>query len=359
MKKLSKFIASMFMIALVVISGVMFAGCGEKDFDKDKIKIGQTTFTYDGSFHVFEVTYEDEKDVQVTYSLDGETFVQKKDVELKDVGKYTVYFKLSQNGYKDYKDSKEVVIKGFTITNGSAVTNYATFLEALNGVEENGTLKMYDDVILSQPIVASKTFTLDGQGKHGIIASETFTEGNVLEVEKSNITVTLKDVEIDANQKARVAYVGAGKLVIDGAVLKNGYREDTWAYGVYVTRSASFEMIKGSIIGHQKSEDADYTTKYSADLWIGANATGIISGGELGNMFINANSYSKTNPGKFTVKGGKLYNVYVEYGDGYGAKLEFQGGQIEKLRVSTTESNGSFVEKTATTGTTYVGGVTE
>ena len=94
MKKFSKIIASVFMLAVVVISGAMLVGCGEKDFDKDKIKIGQTSFTYDGSSHVFEVTYEDDKDVQVTYSLDGETFVQKKDVDLKEVGTYTVYFKL-------------------------------------------------------------------------------------------------------------------------------------------------------------------------------------------------------------------------------------------------------------------------
>ena len=35
MKKLSKIIASVFMLAVVVISGAMLVGCGEKDFDKD------------------------------------------------------------------------------------------------------------------------------------------------------------------------------------------------------------------------------------------------------------------------------------------------------------------------------------
>ena len=359
MKKFSKIITSVFMLAVVVISGAMLVGCGEKDFDKDKIKIGQTSFTYDGSSHVFEVTYEDDKDVQVTYSLDGETFVQKKDVDLKEVGTYTVYFKLSQKGYKDYQDSKEVEIKGFTVANGSAVTSYATFTEAFNNVQKDGIIKMNEDIVVSQPLVANKTFVLDGQGKYKVKASQTFSGGNILEMETSNTTVTLKDVEIDALKKARVAYVAAGKLVINGAVLKNGYRADTWAYGVYVTKSAEFEMISGSIKGHQRKTDTDYTNKYSADLWIGANATGTINGGEVDNMFINANSYSQTNPGKFTVKGGKLNNAYVEYGDNYGAKLEFKGGEIVKLRISTTESNGSFVEKTAVVGTTYVGGVTE
>ena len=36
MKKFSKIITSVFMLAVVVISGAMLVGCGEKDFDKDR-----------------------------------------------------------------------------------------------------------------------------------------------------------------------------------------------------------------------------------------------------------------------------------------------------------------------------------
>ena len=82
MKKLSKIIASVFMLAVVVISGAMLVGCGEKDFDKDKIKIGQTSFTYDGSSHVFEVTYEDDKTVEFTVIGELEYKLPKCDVVL-------------------------------------------------------------------------------------------------------------------------------------------------------------------------------------------------------------------------------------------------------------------------------------
>ena len=83
MKKFSKIITTMFMLAVIVISGAMLVGCGEKDFDKSKISIGQTSFTYDGNSHIYEVTYEDEKDVIVKYSLDGENFVDKENINLK------------------------------------------------------------------------------------------------------------------------------------------------------------------------------------------------------------------------------------------------------------------------------------
>ncbi len=359
MKKFSKIITTMFMLAVIVISGAMLVGCGEKDFDKSKISIGQTSFTYDGNSHIYEVTYEDEKDVIVKYSLDGENFVDKENINLKNVGIYTLYFKLSLEGYNDYTGNEKVGIKGFEAITQSTVSSFANFADAMANVQNNGTIKMFDNVELTQPLAISKSITLNGQGKYNIKASDSFAGGNILEIETADITVTLKDVNINANQKARIAYVEAGKLVVDGAVLENGYRADTYAYGVYITKSASFEMISGSIKGHQKEADTEYTKKYCADLWIGANANGVINGGEIENMFINANSYSQTNPGKVTVNGGKIYNAYVEYGNGYGAKLEFKGGEIMTLRISTTESNGNFVVVSPIINTTYVGGVTE
>ena len=143
---------------------------------------------------------------------------------------------MSLEGYNDYTGNEKVEIKGFEAITQSTVSSFANFADAMANVQNNGTIKMFDNVELTQPLAISKSITLNGQGKYNIKASDSFAGGNILEIETADITVTLKDVNINANQKARIAYVEAGKLVVDGAVLENGYRADTYAYGVYITK---------------------------------------------------------------------------------------------------------------------------
>ena len=101
-----------------------------------------------------------------------------------------------------------------------------------------------------------------------------------------------------------------GKLTIDGATITNG-KAPNFIGGVYMTSSASFEMKSGSITGNKnaKGYQNDEYLQYSSDLWIGANANGAltaINGGTIGNVFVNANAWSASNPGSFTMNGGTV-----------------------------------------------------
>ena len=130
-----------------------------------------------------------------------------------------------------------------------------------------------------------------------------------------------------------------------------------------MTSASQFEMNSGSITDNEVGDayKNDKYTQYAADLWIGANANGAltaINGGTVGNVFVNSNAWSASNPGGFTMTGGNVKNLYVEYDAGYGAAYTYQGGTIENLYISTTDGNGKSVKVTPVVGMAYVGGQT-
>lgn len=357
---MKKLLATFFAFALVVTSTVLLAGCGEKDFDKNKIKITGTEYVYDGNSHICEIIYEDsEVNPEITYSLDGSNYVAKAKIDTKSAtNEYPIYFKLSAEGYKDYISSVNMKVNpSVQIKRGSAILNYATFASALENAQDGDEIKLFNDVTLDSTVAITKTISINGQGNK-IVASQQFEGYNVFELETKDTIFTLKNVTVDANLKARVIYVNSGKLIIDGATIQNGNRTDgAYPFGVYITNSASFEMKSGSIVGNNDTSE-EYNKKYCSDLWIGANANAVISGGKIGNMFVNANSYSQTNKGKTVMNGGEIASLWVEYGNGYGAEFTYNDGTITKLSVS-TEVEGQAVEVTPVKGTTYVGGITE
>ena len=128
--------------------------------------------------------------------------------------------------------------------------------------------------------------------------------------------------------------------------------------------SASFEMKSGSITGNKNAEgyQDDKYLQYSSDLWIGANANGAltaINGGTIGNVFVNANKWSASNPGSFTMNGGTVTNLYVEHDANYGATFKYNDGTIEHLYLSKENGNGQSIEVTPVKGVIYNGGVKE
>lgn len=255
---------------------------------------------------------------------------------------------------------------GFTVKNGDTLTTVTTFEEALSKAEAGATITLNENVVLSEGLSVTKNLTIDGKGKYSIKASdEVASLGNLILVETTEeTTLTLKDITIDANQKGRVIYVNQSNILrLENATIKNGYRDNTSAPGVYITAKAKLVMTGGSISNNTVASSYENSQSYdvvnSLDLWIGANASATIEGGKIGKMFINANSYSSANKGATVVKGGTIDSLYLEYGNGYGADLTFEGGNITKLLISTTQSDGNFVEVTAVKGSTYQGGITE
>ena len=245
-------------------------------------------------------------------------------------------------------------------------TNYYSTLEkALTAAENNATITLVNNIVINKCVEITKNITIDGQSRFSIINSNTFDrEGvenpNMFTLNTANTTFTLKNVNVDAKEESRIIKVTAGTFKVDGANLTGG-KADTFAGGVFITNAGRFEMTSGTIQGNKVSTEyaSDNYVQYTADLWIGANAEGVvqstISGGYIENAFINANEHSATNAGDFTLDGGTIKNIYVEYDD-FGAKFIFTSGVVEKLYLSTTTTGTAQVITTPTADHTYIGG---
>ena len=243
---------------------------------------------------------------------------------------------------------------------GNTVGAYDTLAAAINAAGNDDTVTLLKDAELTSTLNLAKNITIDGQGKYTIKAADNFTETNVIHVTGN---VTLKGVIVNGNERGRVILCNVGKLTIDDTTITGGKAHD-YAGGVYMTSSASFEMKSGSITGNKNAElyQNDTYLQYSSDLWIGANANGAltaINGGTIGNVFVNANAWSASNPGSFTMNGGTVTNLYVEHDANYGATFKYNDGTIEHLYLSKENGNGQSIEVTPVKGVIYNGGVKE
>ena len=270
---------------------------------------------------------------------------------------------------KGYVQNENGTVEQLGETNAVAKvgdTYYKTLADAVAAVQNGGTITLLKDAELTYTLNLAKNITIDGQGKYTIKAANSFTVGSdnktycVLYVSGE---VTLKDVTVNGNEKCRVIFCDKGKLTIDGATITNG-KAPNFIGGVYMTSSASFEMKSGSITGNKNAKryQNDEYLQYSSDLWIGANANGAltaINGGTIGNVFVNANAWSASNPGSFTMNGGTVTNLYVEHDANYGATFKYNDGTIEHLYLSKENGNGQSIEVTPVKGVIYNGGVKE
>jgi len=255
-------------------------------------------------------------------------------------------------------------------SNGDVRTFTNNIHDAIELAESGDVIVLNKSIEINHSVVVDKSITIDGQNRYSIFTNRTFDgygEDNeevktMFMVKDANVNLTLKDVKLNGNKTARCVSAFTGKVVVDGATITNGKKTDKWrSGGVYITNSASFEMTSGSITGNF-AKDTDYT-QYCADLWIGANANGSmasVTGGTIGNVFVNSNSYSATGAGKFVLDGGNITNVFVEYDSGYGAHFEYKTGEVEHLKIALKNDNnqyyGEYYELTPVENTSYFGG---
>ena len=269
----------------------------------------------------------------------------------------------------DYVQSADGTVEKLGETNAVAKvggTYYKTLADAVAAAQDGDTITLLKDAELTSTLNLAKNITIDGQGKYTIKAANNFIVGkdnNTCCVLYVSGEVTLKDVTVNGNEKCRVIFCDKGKLTIDGATITNG-KAPNFIGGVYMTSSASFEMKSGSITGNKNAElyQNEKYLQYSSDLWIGANANGAltaINGGTIGNVFVNANAWSASNPGSFTMNGGTVTNLYVEHDANYGATFKYNDGTIEHLYLSKENGNGQSIEVTPVKGVIYNGGVKE
>lgn len=242
------------------------------------------------------------------------------------------------------------------------VSSADTLNDAISNATDGTTITVTGTITISKPLVVTKTITITGTDNAEINASSNFSGGGYLiGLETADKTLTLGNIKLDAKEKARVVYCSAGSLVVDGATITGGKTASSYIGGVYMTNNSMFEMDSGSITGNKVSDryESDSYLQYSADLWIGANVTAGLAGGEVGNVFVNANSYSETDPGCFIMQAGHVTNLYAEYYENYGAQVIYGDATLDHLYLSTTKGNGDKVEITSRViGMTYKGGVT-
>ena len=242
----------------------------------------------------------------------------------------------------------------------NAITNEADLRTALESANDGGTITISGTISINAPLVITKTVTLTGGS---ITASDSFTANSdkladmsLISLKTAGKVLTLKDITLDANQKTLVVFSNAGKVVVDDAIITGG-KTNSYVAGVYMTNASEFEMTSGSIRSNEVGK-TDYS-KYAADLWVGANAKATLSGGNIDNIFVNANSFSENNPGYFKMQDGHVTNLYAEYYENYGATVIYDGGTIDNLYISTTASNGACKNVTPVAGMTYKGGQTD
>ena len=248
----------------------------------------------------------------------------------------------------------------------TSVGSYDELVEAISNASDGDTITVSGTVSIKAPLNITKTVTLSGGTLEAAddftASSDNLSECALVSMKTTGKTLTLDHIKLDAKKKTLVVYSNAGKVVVNGATITGG-KTGSCVAGVYMTSASQFEMNSGYITGNEVGDTykTDQYMQYAADLWIGANANGAltaINGGTIGNIFVNSNEWSAKNPGGFTMNGGAVENLYVEYYAGYGAAFTYNGGTISHLYISTTESNGNKVEVTPVVGKAYVGGRT-
>lgn len=248
----------------------------------------------------------------------------------------------------------------------TSVDSYDKLVQAIASAADGDTITVSGTVSIKAPLNITKTVTLSGGTLEAAddftASSDNLSECALVSMKTAGKTLTLDHIKLDAKKKTLVVYSNAGKVVVNGATITGG-KTGSCVAGVYMTSASQFEMNSGSITDNEVGDTykTDNYTQYAADLWIGANANGAltaINGGTIGNIFVNSNEWSAKNPGGFTMNGGVVENLYVEYYAGYGAAFTYNGGTISHLYISTTESNGNKVEVTPVVGMAYVGGRT-
>lgn len=246
----------------------------------------------------------------------------------------------------------------------TSVDSYDKLVQAIASAADGDTITVSGTVSIKAPLNITKTVTLSGgtleAAEDFTASSDQLSECALVSMRTAGKTLTLKDIKLDANQKTLVVFSDAGKVVVDGATITGG-KTGSYVAGVYMTSASQFEMNSGSITGNEVGDTykTDKYTQYAADLWIGANASGLVEDGTVDNVFVNANEYSKNNPGGFIQAGGAITNLYAEYAKNYGADVWYGGGTLENLYISTTQGNGACKKVTPVVGMEYHGGVTD
>lgn len=203
--------------------------------------------------------------------------------------------------------------------------------EMIANATAGSTIILSSDVSTKETIVFDKELTIDGNGYSIIYKGEKMTEDGIISNNGNNVTLT--DLAINGNNKARAIMNKGGKLVLNNVSVINNVIEANQTAGIVATGDTVIELNDCTLTGNKASYQ-DEKDKYAADLWVGSNASATINGGTYDNIFVNANASSSHDKGMTTMVAGTVENLWLEYTENYGADLTITDGAIEKLYIA-------------------------
>ena len=242
------------------------------------------------------------------------------------------------------------LINNIMVKNGETETYYKTLADAISNATQQGDIvQLTRDVEIDQTIEINSSVTINGFG-HKITISNDFVPGsgdgqngrNIFAVKNAAATLTFENVVIDGVQKVTCVTVVDGKILLNnGAKIINGKRTfegltdareiDKLVGGLFLTGKSELIMEGGEISGNSNAVEGEYereVRKYASDLWIGSEAKATISGGLIGNMFINANSSQAADSLTKVNGAAHIENAFVELDGGKYANLDLESDSL-------------------------------
>lgn len=242
---------------------------------------------------------------------------------------------------------------------------YKNVIDAFNDVEDGGTLTLNNDVTISENIVIDKNCTIESpEGKdYSINAASDFAIpekqlGAMIGI-KTNVHVTLRNLNINSNGKARGILAQAGTVEMENCTV-TGNKCSSYPGGIYITKSADINMNNCTIIDNDVADEYkdDIAITACKDIWVGANAKCVLDNCTAGNVYVNANSYSKSNKGFLeVVNATKIEQVYLEFDEDFGADMLYNDGVIKNFLVVGSDKSIVTVTDKLVPGKMYSGGI--
>ena len=154
---------------------------------------------YDGKEHRISVSAPE--DSKISYGTENGTYSLKDAPSYKEPGEYTVYFKVTKDGYKDYTGKATVTIYAAKVTADDTEKNYTTFAGAAAFANVSGskaTITLYADAELKETVTLNKEVTVKTEnGATLVIAKGAALQGGILAGKVENngklVNVTILD----------------------------------------------------------------------------------------------------------------------------------------------------------------------
>ncbi len=225
-------------------------------------------------------------------------------------------------------------------------------LEKLAGIDGVTSIEIIANATVSKAIIVEgKELTISSKTENLVVkANSAFTKETLNDKElatifyvKQGATLTINNLELKGGNVARAISSFDATINLTDVKVTNGLRNDNYrSGGVFLTgySTANFNNCEISENSYLDGENQNLT--YSADMWIGSQATAIINGGTVSNVFVNANEYS-TGETNLTIKGNaEITAMWVEYDQQNGAHVTLESGTIETCYVAQGNDNSSY-----------------